>query len=60
MWEELEHACQQLKHTSDDIDPYELRALLRRAQRYIELQNMLIDAATVPGETARRVMEDSW
>jgi hypothetical protein len=33
---DIEHACQTLKHAPQNIDPYELRALLRRTQAVID------------------------
>ena len=37
LWEELERVCMILKHAPEQIDPTELRSLLRRTQHTIDV-----------------------
>jgi hypothetical protein len=47
LYQELENACRTLKHTPENIDPTELRTLLRRTQATIEALEPLLDAHTL-------------
>ena len=47
IWTQLEHACATLKHQPENINPHELRSLLRQTQTIIDTLTPLLHPQTL-------------
>jgi predicted component of type VI protein secretion system len=47
LWHQLEHTCQTLKHTPEQLNPTDLRSLLRETQTTINAIEPLLNPQTL-------------